>query len=143
MKIAIIGSGFYGCSLAITLSKKNKVDLYEKEQNIFNGASSCNQFRYHSGYHYPRSQKTVNEINKSKKDFVSFFSNGVFKKTKNFYAIANKSKVNFKKYSKFLKKNKLYFKQVNILSDVSTIEKSIIVKEKILDFFKTKKKTFE
>jgi len=140
MKIAIIGSGFYGCSLAITLSKKNKVDLYEKEQNIFNGASSCNQFRYHSGYHYPRSQKTVNEINKSKKDFVSFFSNGVFKKTKNFYAIANKSKVNFKKYSKFLKKNKLYFKQVNILSDVSTIEKSIIVKEKILDFFKTKKK---
>mgnify|MGYP001355949408 FL=1 len=140
MKIAIIGSGFYGCSLAITLSKKNKVDLYEKEQNIFNGASSCNQFRYHSGYHYPRSQKTVNEINKSKKDFVSFFSNGVFKKTKNFYAIANKSKVNFKKYSKFLKKNKLYFKQVNILDDVSTIEKSIIVKEKILDFFKTKKK---
>ena len=140
MKIAIIGSGFYGCSLAITLSKKNKVDLYEKEQNIFNGASSCNQFRYHSGYHYPRSQKTVNEINKSKKDFVSFFSNGVFKKTKNIYAIANKSKVNFKKYSKFLKKNKLYFKQVNILDDVSTIEKSIIVKEKILDFFKTKKK---
>ena len=140
MKIAIIGSGFYGCSLAITLSKKNKVDLYEKEQNIFNGASSCNQFRYHSGYHYPRSQKTVNEINKSKKDFVSFFSNGVFKKTKNFYAIANKSKVNFKKYSKFLKKNKLYFKQVNILDDVSTIEKSIIVKEKILNFFKTKKK---
>ena len=51
--------------------------------------------------------------------------------------------MNFKKYSKFLKKNKLYFKQVNILSDVSTIEKSIIVKEKILDFFKTKKKTFE
>jgi D-amino-acid oxidase len=48
--------------------------------------------------------------------------------------------VNFKKYSKFLKKNKLYFKQVNILDDVSTIEKSIIVKEKILDFFKTKKK---
>ena len=140
MKIAIIGSGFYGCSLAITLSKKNKVDLYEKEQNIFNGASSCNQFRYHSGYHYPRSQKTVNEINKSKKDFVSFFSNGVFKKTRNFYAIANKSKVNFKKYSKFLKKNKLYFKQVNILDDVSTIEKAIIVKEKILDFFKTKKK---
>ena len=140
MKIAIIGSGFYGCSLAITLSKKNKVDLYEKEQNIFNGASSCNQFRYHSGYHYPRSQKTVNEINKSKKNFVSFFSNQVFKKTKNFYAIANKSKVNFKKYSKFLKKNKLYFKQVNILDDVSTIEKSIIVKEKILDFFKTKKK---
>ena len=30
MKIAVIGSGFYGSSLAIILSKKNDVDLYEK-----------------------------------------------------------------------------------------------------------------
>ena len=140
MKIAIIGSGFYGCSLAIILSKKNQVDLYEKEKDIFNGASSCNQFRYHSGYHYPRSQKTVNEINKSKKDFVSFFGQDVFKKTLNYYAIAKKSKINFKKYSKFLTKNKLYFKEVDILKKVPTIEKSIIVDEKILDFFQTKKK---
>ena len=36
MKIAIIGSGFYGCSLAIILSKKNQVDVYEKEKDIFN-----------------------------------------------------------------------------------------------------------
>tara|TARA_B100000963_G_C22599291_1_gene659443 strand:- start:750 stop:1787 length:1038 start_codon:yes stop_codon:yes gene_type:complete len=140
MKIAIIGSGFYGCSLAIILSKKNSVDLYEKENDIFNGASSCNQFRYHSGYHYPRSQKTVNEIHKSKKDFVSFFSNNVFKKTLNYYAIAKKSKINFKKYTKFLKKNKLYFKETDILKNVKTIEKSITVDEKILDFFQTKKK---
>ena len=64
MKIAVIGSGFYGSALAIILSKKNEVDLYEKKSKIFNGASSCNQFRFHSGYHYPRSQKTVNEINR-------------------------------------------------------------------------------
>ena len=140
MKIAIIGSGFYGCSLAIILSKKNQVDLYEKEKDIFNGASSCNQFRYHSGYHYPRSQKTVNEINKSKKDFVSFFGQDVFKKTLNYYAIAKKSKINFKRYFKFLKKNRLYFKEVDILKKVPTIEKSIKVDEKILDFFQTKKK---
>ena len=140
MKIAVIGSGFYGCSLAIILSKKNEVHLYEKESDIFNGASSCNQFRYHSGYHYPRSQKTVNEIDKSKKDFESFFGRNVFKQTKNYYAVAKKSKVNFKKYSKFLKKNRLYFKESNILNKVSTVEKSIEVDEKILDFFFTKKK---
>ena len=140
MKIAIIGSGFYGCSLAIILSKKNQVDVYEKEKDIFNGASSCNQFRYHSGYHYPRSQKTVNEINKSKKDFISFFGQDVFKKTLNYYAIAKKSKINFKRYFKFLTKNRLYFKEVDILKKVPTIEKSITVDEKILDFFQTKKK---
>ena len=88
MKIAIIGTGFYGSSLAITLSKKYQVDLYEKESKIFNGASSCNQFRFHSGYHYPRSQKTVNEINKSKKDFITNgnieFQNVSFKYGKNY-----------------------------------------------------------
>tara|TARA_B100000575_G_C23135770_1_gene659780 strand:- start:1956 stop:2993 length:1038 start_codon:yes stop_codon:yes gene_type:complete len=140
MKIAIIGSGFFGCSLAINLSKKFQVDLYERENTIFNGASSCNQFRYHSGYHYPRSQKTVNEISKSKKDFITFFGENVFKKTKNYYSIAKNSKINFKKYSKFLKKNNLYHKEIDILSNVPTIEKSIIVDEKILDFFQTKKK---
>ena len=95
MKIAVIGSGFYGSSLAIVLSKKNDVDLYEKKSKIFNGASSCNQFRFHSGYHYPRSQKTVNEINKLKKDFLNFFSQKVFENTINYYSIAKKSKVNF------------------------------------------------
>ena len=109
MKIAVIGSGFYGCAVAIILSKKNQVDLYEKESNIFNGASSCNQFRYHSGYHYPRSQKTVNEIKKSKKDFMSFFTKNVFKKTINYYSVAKKSKVNFRKYSKFLKRNGIMY----------------------------------
>ena len=112
MKIAVIGSGFYGSSLAIILSKKYKVDLYEKKSQIFNGASACNQFRFHSGYHYPRSQKTVDEINNSKKDFISFYSKKVFENTVNYYAIAKKSKVNFKNYINFLKKNKLFFKEV-------------------------------
>ena len=139
MKIAVIGSGFYGSSLAIVLSKYHDVDLYEKENRIFNGASSCNQFRFHSGYHYPRSQKTVNEINKSTKDFLSFYGKSVFNKTKNYYAIAKDSKVNFNKYSKFLKKNNLYFKETDILKKISTIEKTIIVDEKIIDGFKTRK----
>ena len=33
----------------------------------------CNQFRFHEGYHYPRSQKTVNEIKnltKALRDFM-------------------------------------------------------------------------
>ena len=139
MKIAIIGSGFFGCTLATILSKKNQVDLYEKESSIFKGASSCNQFRFHSGYHYPRSQKTVNEINKSKNDFISFYTKKVFAITKNYYVVAKKSKVNFKRYTRFLKKNKLYFKKVDILKKISTIEKSIITDEKILNFFRTKK----
>ena len=139
MKIAVIGSGFYGSTLALLLSKDHEVELYEKENTIFNGASSSNQFRFHSGYHYPRSQKTVNEINKSKDDFVSFFGKKIFEKTVNYYPVAKEGKINFKKYEKFLKKNKLPYKKINLFKKVSTIENSILTNEKILNFFKTKK----
>ena len=105
MKIAIIGSGYFGTTLALILNKKHSVDLYEKEKDILNGASKVNQFRFHLGFHYPRSPKTINEINLSQKLFLNFFPSKVFGKTKNYYSIANKnSKTSFSKYLKFLKK---------------------------------------
>ena len=139
MKIAIIGSGFFGLSLALILSKKNQVHIYEKEKNILNGASSVNQFRFHLGYHYPRSQKTVNHIKKSKNLFTSFFGKKTLGKTENFYFIAKKGKVDFKKYEKFLKKNKLYYSVVKSFIENQYIEKVIKCNEKILNFFKFKK----
>ena len=139
MKIAVIGSGFYGSTLALLLSKNHNVELFEKEKDIFNGASSSNQFRFHLGYHYPRSQKTVNEINESKKDFISFFGKKVFEKTVNYYPVAKGGKINFKDYEKFLNKNKLPYKKIDLFKKVSTIENSILTNEQILNFFKTKK----
>ncbi len=139
MKLAIIGSGFFGISLGLMLSKKHKVDVYEKEKKILSGASSANQFRFHLGYHYPRSQKTIDEINKSKNLFISYYGNKVFGKSKNFYLIANKSKVNFKKYKKFLIKNNLFYETVNFFINNKYIEKTILSKEKILNIFNFKK----
>jgi D-amino-acid oxidase len=91
------------------------------------------------GFHYPRSQKTVNEINKSKKDFLSFFSKKVFDKTTNYYLIANKGKINFKKYKKFLDKNRFIYKNMKQLIKNQFIENSILSNEKILNYFKIKK----
>ena len=104
MKIAIIGSGFFGLSLALILSKKHQVHIYEKEKTILNGASSVNQFRFHLGYHYPRSQKTVNHIKKYKNLFTSFFGKKTLSQTENFYFIAKKGKVDFKNIKNFKKK---------------------------------------
>ena len=139
MKIAIIVSGFYGSTMGLLLSKKHEVSIFEKEKSIFNGASAANQFRFHLGYHYPRSQKTVNEINKSKKDFISFFGKKSFEKTKNYYPVARKGKLNFSEYEIFLKRNRLKYKKVNFLKNILTIENTILTEEKNLNFFKTKK----
>ena len=108
MKIAIIGSGFFGTTIALKLSKSHEIDLFEKEKDILNGASKINQFRFHLGFHYPRSKKTINEIKSSYKLFTNFFSNKVFGKTKNYYSISSEeSKINFKKYLKVLKNSNL------------------------------------
>ena len=97
MNIAIIGSGFFGTSCAIQLAKKHKVHIFEKKKYILCGASRANQFRFHLGYHYPRSTKTMLEIKKNHKQFSNFFGNDVFAKTKNYYGISKeKSKTNFK-----------------------------------------------
>ena len=139
MKIAVIGSGFFGITLGLFLSKKNIVDVFEKKNSILNGASSANQFRFHLGYHYPRSQKTVDEINKSKNLFSNFYGPNLFGKTINYYLIAKKSKVKSKKYFNFLKKNKLFFKLDQSKFKSGLIESSILTNEKILNFFKLKK----
>ena len=139
MKLAVIGSGFFGITLGLILSKKHEVDIYEKENSILNGASSSNQFRFHLGYHYPRSQKTMHEINKSKDLFISYFGKKIFGKTFNYYLVANTSKTSYKKYEQFLIKNNLYYVNKNLFSNNKFIEKTILTKEKILNIFNFKK----
>ena len=140
MKIAIIGSGFFGSVIALKLSKNHKVDLFEKEKDILNGASKINQFRFHLGFHYPRSKKTINEIKSSYKLFINFFSNKVFGKTKNYYAIANKeSKISFKSYLKILDKYDLKYIKQNNNQGSTEISNFILTKEKILNYFLFKK----
>ena len=61
MKIAIIGGGFYGVYFAYKLSqnKKLQIDLFEKNNTLLNETAIRNQYRLHTGYHYPRSLETI------------------------------------------------------------------------------------
>ena len=108
-KIAIIGSGFFGMATALILSKKNIIHIYEKKNTILCGASRANQMRFHKGYHYPRSIKTVKEINQSNRSFEKYFKSAIYN-TKNYYGISKKkSKTSFLKFLNFLNKNKLKY----------------------------------
>ena len=60
MKIAIIGSGFFGNTIAIQLSKNKEysITLYERENKILQNASKkTNEF--HLGYHYQDLKKQL------------------------------------------------------------------------------------
>ena len=67
-KIAIIGAGWFGCHIALEILKLNKfkIQIFERNKDIFNGASSNNQNRLHLGFHYPRSKKIFNLIDQIK-----------------------------------------------------------------------------
>ncbi len=59
MKIGIIGAGWYGCHLALTLKEAgHDVEIYEKKHEIFSGISGKFGIRLHQGPHYPRSAST-------------------------------------------------------------------------------------
>ena len=142
-KICIVGAGIFGCTIALRLSENKSylIDIIEKNDDIMNGVTMKNQQRFHLGYHYPRSQKTINEIKNSYKNFIKFYGDKIFGNTINLYGISNvKSKLTFLNYIKKLKKSELsikHNKSLDIFTDL--VENSILTDEKILNYFKFKK----
>ena len=135
-KIAVIGAGFFGLTISLILSKKFEVHIYEKEKEILGGASRANQFRFHHGYHYPRSQKTVNEVLECKDKFLKFYGKDILGKPNPYSGISRiNSKTNFNYYLKFLKKNKFFYKQVNLKEFSNLVSGQILSNEKNLNYF--------
>ncbi len=108
--ILIIGAGVHGCFLAKYLSKKKfNIFLLEKESDICKGSSGATHNRANRGFHYPRSKQTASECKNAYNYFEKNYKK-YFKKLNSYYCIEKKSKINFKEYVKFFKKNKLKFK---------------------------------
>ena len=144
-KIAIIGGGLFGTTLYILLKRKGyNCILFEKNKDLLLGASTNNLNRVHFGYHYPRDTQTAKQSYKGYISFKNFFKKSIIKNFRNFYFISNSSKVNFKNYLKFCKKNKLPFKKFNINKEkisIKNIQGGIEVKEPIYDWNLIKKET--
>ena len=111
-KIAVVGAGIFGITVAIKLGKKYNIDLFEKEDDIFKCASGINQYRAHRGYHYPRSNTTVLSCLKGEQSFRKFYPKTMVDGTDHFYCISsNDSLINAKQYLKFCKKFKFEYNE--------------------------------
>ncbi len=86
-KIAIAGAGIYGATVAIRLAEQgHTVHLFDP-LGVLNAASGINQFRIHSGYHYPRSPETIEETMGARAEFLQSFAKAIVRNSEHFYAI--------------------------------------------------------
>ncbi|KKW24588.1 MAG: hypothetical protein UY74_C0018G0002 [Candidatus Kaiserbacteria bacterium GW2011_GWC2_52_8b] len=107
-KVAIIGAGIFGSNCAIELAASFDVTLFDKNKSILSEASYINQYRHHWGYHYPRSQETVNDIRAAIDDFEQRYRTAIVTKFPTYYSVAKKdSKVTAAEFLQFCDRNEL------------------------------------
>jgi hypothetical protein len=86
-KVAVAGAGIYGATTAIRLREQgHTVHLFDP-LGILRAASAINQYRVHSGYHYPRSSETIVETLEARAEFISAFGPAIVPDSRHYYAI--------------------------------------------------------
>lgn len=85
-RAAVIGGGVFGATIAEELSEFAEVDLFERHDDLLSEVSFVNQWRHHSGFHYPRSHDTIQEIRACKAEFETRFEGVIQRDIPSFFA---------------------------------------------------------
>lgn len=96
--IIIVGAGWYGCHIALSLKDTYHILILEKSDDIFNGASYYNQNRLHLGYHYSRDYDTRNLCKQYYDEFKKEYSECIDEVDDNYYVISKDSMMCHKTY---------------------------------------------
>lgn len=111
--IGIIGAGFYGSYIALTLANKgHKVLLIDPEDNT--SATLHCQARLHSGMFYVRSIKDLVSCARNFTKFVKVFKPYIYKHFNSYYLVDSKSKVSLYEYKNICRDNNLSVKEVKL-----------------------------
>ncbi len=89
MHIAVVGAGLFGVTAAVRMAERcGGVELFDEHDNVLCGASWCNEFRLHRGYHYPRSPRTIEQLRGSEESFSTMYRAALVSERQCFYGIA-------------------------------------------------------
>ena len=132
MDIGIIGGGWYGCHVAVALSKKgHKVTLFEKSSDVFQGVSGDFGQRLHKGPHYPRSFETRESCRRSHNEFLERYPELVVKHEYSTYALGITDSIG-NPPDKFALKMKVARNLTCLAQDTNTCSMCLILKNQQL-----------
>lgn len=95
MRIGIVGAGWYGSHLALSLRKLgHEITLFEKNPDIFSQISGNFGIRLHVGPHYPRSKKTRESCQRDFEKFIHAYPELVIEHDYSTYALGTKDSDN-------------------------------------------------
>jgi len=124
------------CShIGLQLKKQGyEVVIFEKDKDIFMGASGFNQFRLHKGLHYPRSYVTRVQSLKGFDHFMKLYSHLTTQVDYNVYAVATKNSwLDFGTYKQVMDQTKIYNKPFNHTHfGLTNLEGSMLCDERVL-----------
>lgn len=110
-RVAVIGGGIFGATAALVLGETCDVTLFERHGGLLEEASFANQYRHHSGFHYPRSPETVAQIQASKRAFELFYREAIVR-VQSYIAVArNGSRVSARAYERICRARGLCFRR--------------------------------
>ena len=139
MRIAVVGAGIFGVTIALKISSDHDVYLFDTADDILTGASRTNQLRLHRGYHYPRSPETTEALLESITFFIDEYKDAIIDKYDHYYCIANeKSHLTPSQYLNFCEKFKLEYDVIKEFEHVNSdlVGLTVRVKESLLDYQK-------
>ena len=138
----VIGGGFFGCRLALSLKDHmGKVLILEKESAFLQRASYANQARVHNGYHYPRSILTAFRSRTNFKRFSDEYKDCIDSSFQKYYAVARKfSKITAGQFKSFCERIGAFIqtapKEIKTLFSRDLIEDVFLVNEFAFDAVK-------
>lgn len=111
-RIAVIGGGIFGTTCAIELGSFADVRLFERRDDLLAEASFANQWRHHSGFHYPRSPDTVAEIKEAKDEFSELYAAAIVDDFDAFYCTSSSGlEITREMYLDVCRNNELSFEE--------------------------------
>jgi len=139
-RVAVLGGGVFGTNCALELNHFCEVSLFERHQNLMEEVSFVNQWRHHSGFHYPRSYDTIQEIRATKKDFEILYSEAIRRENISYFCpSASGIEIPAERYLAACSSNYLSFSFEYPPADIvdrNTISISLKTDEGVYDFYK-------